>query len=145
MSEQTVIENLLGSIPVGEEIKDPRENDYDATLKDVEVVEQKNGHSLRLVFGDIEDANGRSFEHKENVTIPTSEHVGDLAFIQDIFLRWAQGLEVIPRTQRSAVLADTEEHRGVVLNAFKTKIGGRFPITLYFSKGFIRGRVNRRK
>jgi hypothetical protein len=141
MANDTV-ENLLGTIPTGDEVKDPRENDYEATLKDASIVEQKNGHSLKLVFGNIVDTNGKDFEHNERVTIPTSESE---KFIQDIFIRWAHGLEVLPRSHRNAILADSEEHRGIVLEAFKSKLGEQFPLTIYSNNGYLRSRVSRKK
>jgi hypothetical protein len=144
MSDESVVENLLGSIPQGGEVKDPREGDhYDAKFSDVELAEQTNGHVVKLTFEGLRDVDGREFTYQERVTIPTSNSE---LFIQRIFLAIAHDLGVLPRTQKNAFYADTDEHRAVVLAAFEAVKGTSAPLNIRTDgKGFLRGRIIRSK
>ena len=138
-----VAENLLGSIPTGEILIDPKEGDHDARLGAVELVEQGNGHSVKLTWMDMTDSNGRPFEHQERITVPTS---GSQDFIHRMFLAACHDFEVVPRNARSRILADTETDRDAIVQAFSSKIGTVYPISIKSdNKGYLRSRISRKK
>jgi len=142
MSE--VVENLLGSIPTGEIIKDPREGDHgDANIKAVELVEQSNGKALKITYGNLSDTNGRDFEHQERLTIPnSSSHEA----VQRIFLAACHNLEIVPRSMRKTILADTDQDCETIHQAFASKVGITLNIRLRPDKdGYLKSSFLRRK
>ena len=142
MSDE-VVEGLLGSIPRGEELIDPREGTHqNARLAAVELVEQSNGSALKVTFNGLEDAEGTSFEHQERITIAT--HNSD-DFIKRLFLAALHDYGLVPRNQRQAVYAETDEHRAELLAAFQSKVGTNYPLRLKESNGYLRGRLIRQK
>ena len=136
--------NLLGSIPTGEEIRDPKEGDHpNARLADVDIVEQSNGHSLQLIYTDLVATDGRPFDQKERVSLPTSNSED---FIHRIFLALCHDLEIVPRTFKSRVFVDTEDDRERVRAAFATKLGNTIPLRIQSDKqGYLRSRIIRFK
>lgn len=141
---QEVVENLLSSIPTGEVIKDPREGDHlDAQLKFVELVDQANGKALKLTYGNLTDTNGREFEHQERLSIPKSD---SHEAVQRIFLSACHSLEVVPRSFRKTILADTDVDQENVFSAFTSKIGQ--PVALRLrpdTSGYMKSTILRRK
>lgn len=138
-----VFESLLGSIPRGEELIDPREGTHQgARLADAELVEQSNGMALKVTFSGLEDAEGTPFEHQERITIAT--HNSD-DFIKRLFLASLHDFGLVPRNQRQAVYAETDEHRAELVAAFKSKVGTNYPLRLKESNGYLRGRLIRQK
>jgi hypothetical protein len=138
-------ENLLGSIPTGEEIHDPREGDHqEARLTYVEVIEQSNGHALKLTYNNMVDSEGRSFEYQERYTIPTSTSE---QFIQGMFLNLCHELGIIPRTQKRCPLFDDVGHRSTLEGVFNSKIGSTVPLRLKIDdkSGYMRSRILRPK
>lgn len=139
-----VVENLLSSVPTGEVLVDPKEGDYpEARLGAVELVEQGNGYSVKLTWMDLVDQQGRPFEHQDRVTIPTSDSED---FIHRMFLAACHDFEVVPRSFRSKLHADTEADRERIVEAFTSKVGGTYPIALKSDKnGYMRSRITRKK
>jgi hypothetical protein len=140
MSEQTV-ENLLGSIPTGEEIKDSREGDHVGKLIMPELVPFGEGKAVKVVFTDLTDADGRSFDFPLRVALPTS---ASEPWQHSRFLKAAQALGIVPRTQRNAINVDTEKDQETVLAAFKQVEGNSYSIVIYPNKktGYLELRVN---
>jgi hypothetical protein len=139
-----VLPNLLGSIPTGDIIKDPREGDHpEASLKHVELVDQANGKALKLTYGGMTDINGREFEHQERLTIPnTNSHEA----VQRIFLSACHSLEIVPRSFRNTILADTDQDQQQIHDAFLSKVGT--PISLRLrpdSSGYLKATILRRR
>lgn len=138
-----VVENLLSSIPVGEVLVDPKEGDHEARLGAVELVEQGNGHSVKVTWMDMTDSNGRPFEHQDRITVPTSNSED---FIHRMFLSACHDLQVVPLSFRSKIYADTEADRDRIVEAFTSKIGSRYPLTIKADKnGYMRSRISRKK
>ena len=140
-----VVDNLLSSIPTGEAIKDPREGDHiGAKLTNPELVEQSNGHSLKITWGDLTDSNGRGFEYQERYTIPTSQSD---EFIHRLFLSVCHEAGVLPRESKSRILADTEADRNTILQAFQQRIGETVDLRLTqdAKSGYMRSRFLRKK
>lgn len=139
-----VVENLLDSIPVGAVLIDPKEGSYpDARLGAVELVEQGNGYSVKLTWMDLVDSNGRPFEQQDRITIPTSDSED---FIHRMFLAACHDLEVVPRSFRSKLHADTEADRDRIVEAFTSKVGNQYSIMLKSDKnGYMRTRITRKK
>ena len=139
-----VADNLLSSIPTGEILIDPKEGEHEsARLGAVELVEQNGGHSVKLTWMDLIDSNGRPFEHQERITVPTSNSQD---FIHRMFLAACHDFEVVPRSVRSRILADTEHDRDEIVSAFSSKIGTVYPISIKSdNKGYLRSRITRKK
>jgi len=137
-------ENLLASIPSGDVIKDPREGDHpSAKLKFVELVDQTNGKALKLTYGGLTDTNGRDFEHQERVIIPNSN---SHEAVQRIFLSLCHSLEVVPRSFRKTILADTDVDQENVFSAFNSKRDIEVSLRLRpDSNGFMKSTILRRK
>lgn len=141
MSE--VEQNLLGSIPTGEKVVDPREGDHpNATLTMAELLDQGNGAALRLTYSGLVDTTGREFMHQERVTIPTSTSED---FIHRIFLALCHDLGIVPRGQKNRILADTEGDQQVVLQAFTSVCGNTVPLRIAADDktGYMRSRIIR--
>lgn len=143
MSEQTV-ENLLGSIPTGEEIKDPREGDHEATLTQPELVPFGTGHAVKVVYTNLTDADGRSFDFQVRYGLPTSESE---PWQHARFLEVAQSLGIVPRSHRNAINVDSDADRATVLAAFEKIAGSSFPLRITPNKktGYMEGRVLRKR
>ena len=145
MQSESVVENLLESIPTGEAIKDPREGDYtDVLITNPELIEQGNGFALRLTYSGLADHDGRSFEYQERYTIPTSASED---FIHRIWLGLCHEAGVLPRENKSRILADSEKDRETVLHAFQQVVGNIVSLRLtqdpksgYMRSRFIRGK-----
>lgn len=139
-----VQENLLSSIPTGEALIDPKEGDYpDARLGAVELVEQGSGYSLKMTWMDMVDSTSRPFEQQDRITIPTSDSPD---FIHRMFLAACHDFEIVPRSFRSRILADTSEDRDRVLEAFATKVGSQYAIGIKADKnGYLRVRIARKR
>ena len=140
-----VASNLLGSIPRGEEIHDPRAGDHlDAKLAGVELVQNSTGSwAIKAVWSGIEDTDGNSFEHQERFNIPTRDSDPVVA---RIFLGTLHSLELVPTSDKQAVYAETDDHREQLVEAFKTKVGASYPIRLRESNdGFLRLRFLKKR
>ena len=143
MSDE-VVSGLLGSIPRGEEIKDQREGDHlSARLADVELVEQSNGYAIKASFSGLADSDDNSFDYQDRVTIATHNSED---FIKRLFLSALHDFGIVPRSERQAIYAETDEHRAELLAAFKSKVGTNYPLRLKVDKnGYLRGRMLRQK
>lgn len=140
-----VEQNLLGSIPTGEKVVDPREGDHPtATLTMAELLDQGNGAALRLTYSGLYDTTGREFQHQERVTIPTSTSED---FIHRIFLAMCHDLGIVPRANKNRILADTEGDQQTVLGAFNAVCGHVVPLRIAADNktGYMRSRVIRAK
>ncbi len=144
MSDE-VTQNLLGSIPTGAEIHDPREGEHpNAQLFAAEIVEQSNGPALKLTYNNMVDSEGRDFQHQERYTIPTS---ASEQFIQGMFLDLVRNLGVVPRAQKKCPLFDTDADRTTLVDVLQTVIGVNVPLRLKMDdkSGYLRGRILRQK
>lgn len=148
MSEDRVLENLLGSVPHGEELHDVREGEHpDAVLVDVQLVENTSDklppYALQKVYQGLTDVEGKAFELKDKVNIPES---GSEDWVKRLFLADLHDMGLVPRTEKQAIFADTDEHREAVLTAYKSKIDTNYPLRVVTDKnGYIRVRVIRKK
>src|SRR3990167_1178529 len=139
----SIVANLLGSVPRGEEIRDPREGDHpDAVLQAAELVQNKTGSwAVIATFGNVRDSDGKAFEHKERFNIPGK--TSDIA-VKRIFLSTLHDLEIVPRESKQAVYAETDEHREAIAQAFKEKGGTNVPLRLKpKGDGFLRASIIR--
>jgi hypothetical protein len=140
-----IVENLLGSIPVGDEIKDSREGDHQsATLTNPELVPFGEGHAVQVTFVNLTDSDGRDFQYKERYGLPTSQSE---PWQHGRFLDTVQSLGLVPKNQRNAINVDTDQDRETVLAAFKSIAGSTVPIKLTTNKktGYLQSRVLRKK
>jgi hypothetical protein len=135
------VENLLGSIPTGDEIKDSREGDHTGKLIMPELVPFGDSKAVKIVFTNLTDAVGRSFDFPIRVALPTSKSE---PWQHQRFLKAVQALGVVPRNQRNAINVDTEEDQNKVLSAFQQIEGREYAITIYPNKrtGYLEARVN---
>jgi hypothetical protein len=140
MSEQTV-ENLLGSIPTGEEIKDRREGTHVGKLTMPELVDFGSGKAIKVVFTGMTDADGRSFDKEVRIGLPTSKSE---SWQHERFLKVAQALGIVPRNQRNAINVDSDNDEQTVLAAFKQIEGRDYSVVVYPNKksGYLELRVN---
>ena len=140
--EDSVLNELLGSIPQGEVIVDAREGDHaNAELQGVELVRNSTGSfAVVATFGDLVDSNGRQFNIKRRFNIPeaSSETVQ-----KGIFLGELHDLEALPRSHRTAVYAETDTHRDAILRLFKKKGGSRHNLRVTMRDGYPAARVTR--
>ena len=142
MSEE-VVNAFLQGVPRGEEIKDQREGDHpNARLADVELVEQSNGYAIRATFSSMEDSDGNSFDYQDRVTIATHNSED---WLKGMFLAALHDFGIVPRSERQAIYAETDEHRAELLAAFKSKVGTNYPLRLKLRDGYLRGRILRQK
>ena len=143
----SVLTSLLQTLPRGEEIKDQREGDYpEAILQGAELVRNSTG-SFAIVaqYGNLRDADGRAFEHKERYNIP--ERTSDVA-VKRIFLSVLHDHTILDRTSKTAIYAETDEQRQSLLEAFETVKGTVVPLRLRarVDNGFMRAsRLNIKK
>jgi hypothetical protein len=136
-----IVENLLGSIPTGEEIKDSREGDHaDATLTLPELVPFGSGHAIQVTWTNLQDSDGRAFEYKERYGLPTSSSE---PWQHSRFLDVVQSLGLVPKNKRNAINVDTEADQNAVLTAFKTIEGTVHPIKISTNKktGYLQSRI----
>lgn len=140
MSEQTV-ENLLGSIPTGDEIHDAREGDHIGKIIMPELVPFGDGQAVKVAFTGMTDADGRGFDKEIRIGLPTSSSE---PWQHARFLKAVQNLGIVPRSQRNAINVDTDADRESVLNAFKQIEGREYNLTIYPNKktGYLELRVN---
>lgn len=138
-----VQENLLAGIPTAGELKDPREGDYpEASLSSPEIVEQSNGHAIKLTWSGLTDAQGRGFDFTERYTIPTSTSED---FIHRLFLGLVHALGMKPVSDREKIVADDDESRGMLLNAFEKSTGRIVSLRLsQDNKGYLRSKFLKR-
>jgi len=145
MPEQDIVENLLGSIPTGEEIKDSREGDHsEATLSNPELVPFGAGHAIQVTWTNLQDIDGRAFEYKERYGLPTAQAE---PWQHARFLDVVQSLGLVPRNQRNAINVDTDADRDAVLVAFKKIEGSVHPIKISTNKktGYLQSRIPKGK
>ena len=145
MADDEVVKNLLGGIPTGEEIRDPREGEHpNATVGGVDTAEQGNGWVVKVTYNGLVDTDGRQFEYTERYNIPTSNSED---WVHRMFLAICHDLQIVPRSFKSRILADTEADREVVKGAFSKSIGNSVPlrITMDSKSGYLRSRVLRVK
>ncbi len=141
MPSADIVENLLGSIPTGEEIKDSREGEHhSAKLTNPELVPFGEGHAVQVTFTNLSDSDGRDFQYKERYALPTSQAE---PWQHGRFLDVVQGLGLVPKNQRNAINVDTEQDRDTVLSAFKSIEGSTVPIKLSVNKktGYLQSRI----
>lgn len=136
-----IIENLLGSIPTGDEIKDSREGDHsNAKLTNPELVPFGEGHAVQVTFVGLTDTDGRDFQYKERYGLPTSQAE---PWQHGRFLEVVQSLGLVPKNQRNAINVDTDLDRDTVLAAFKSIEGSTVPIKLKTNTktGYLQSRI----
>ena len=141
MPEVDIVENLLGSIPTGEEIKDSREGDHsEATLTNSELVPFGTAHAIQVTWTNLQDVDGRAFEYKERYPLPTSQSE---PWQHARFLDVVQSLGLVPKASRNAINVDTENDRAAVLAAFKKIEGSVHPIKISTNKktGYLQSRI----
>lgn len=147
MSEN-VLENLLAGVGRSdEELRDPRENDHEATIKDVRLVSNSPTaqvkHAIVVSYGDLVDTEGREFSFDDRVNLPAGDSADT---IKRMFQGTLHSLGLVPYEDRRAYFADTEEERSAFVEAFKSRIGSRVPITIKIDKnGWPRLRVRRQR
>lgn len=137
-------ENLLSSIPVGEVIKDAREGEQpDAVLTSPELVDFGDSKAVKVIWNNLTDADGRSFQFQARYPLPTTDSA---PWQHARFLDLVHGLGIVPRGQRNAINVDTEQDQETVLNAFKSIDGNNFPIRLYVNKktGYLESRLSKK-
>jgi hypothetical protein len=145
MPDTEIVENLLGSIPTGEEIKDSREGDHsEATLTNPELVPFGSGHAIQVTWTNLQDVDGRSFEYKERYGLPTSNAE---PWQHSRFLDVVQSLGLVPKNQRKAINVDTDVDRDAVLGAFKKIEGSVHPIKISTNKktGYLQSRIPKQR
>ena len=143
MPDQEIVENLLGGIPTGDEIKDSREGDHaEATLTNPELVPFGSGHAIQVTWTNLQDVDGRSFEYKERYGLPTSSSE---PWQHSRFLEVVQSLGLVPRNVRKAINVDTDQDRELVLEGFKKIAGSIHPIKISSNKktGYLQSRVSK--
>ena len=145
MPDTEIVENLLGSIPTGEEIKDSREGDHsNATLTNPELVPFGSGHAVQVTWMNLQDVDGRAFEYKERYGLPTSQAE---PWQHSRFLDVVQALGLIPKANRNAINVDSDNNRAAVLAAFKKIEGSTFVIKISTNKktGYLQSKLLRTK
>ena len=141
MPEVDIVENLLGSIPTGDEIKDSREGDHsEATLMNPELIPFGTGHAIQVTWANLSDVDGRGFEYRERYGLPTS---ASEPWQHGRFLDVVQSLGLVPKASRNALNVDSDTDRENVLAAFKKVAGSAFPIKITTNKktGYLQSRV----
>lgn len=142
MSDQ-VTSGLLGSIPRGETLKDPREGQYDAPIIGNELVQNTTGsYAILAEFGPLTDSEGKDFTHKERFNIP--EPHSDVQQ-KRMFLSSLHDLGIVDRNDKQAVYCATDDDRAALLAAFDSKRGESFPFKLTEQNGFLRLRLFRKR
>jgi len=145
MPDQEIVENLLGSIPTGEEIKDSREGDHsDATLTNPELVPFGTAQAIQVTWANLQDADGRAFEYKERYALPTSQSE---PWQHSRFLDVVQSLGLVPKNKRNAINVDSDADRDAVLGAFKKIEGSVHPIKISTNKktGYLQSRIPKQR
>jgi hypothetical protein len=145
MPETNIVENLLGSIPTGEEIKDSREGDHsEATLTNSELVPFGTGHAVQVTWTNLQDVDGRAFEYKERYGLPTSQSE---PWQHGRFLDVVQSLGLVPKSSRNAINVDSDDDRAAVLTAFKKVEGSTYPLKISTNKktGYLQSRIPKGK
>lgn len=150
MSEQQVdptLEGLLNSVPTGEELRDPREGDHeDSKLIDVSVGENSEQavipFSAVMVWSAMKDSEGRDFDFSARVNIPRPS---DPTWVKRMFLQTAHDLGVVPRDRKTALVADTDEEREVLIKILKLGLGQRYPVRIREKNGFVNLTIRRRR
>jgi hypothetical protein len=145
MSDDSVADELLAGVGRGdEELIDPREGDYDASLTDARLVENSPSaqvkHAVVLTFSGMEDSEGRDFSVDDRVNVPTSDSSDD---VKRMFQASLHTFGIVSRSDRRPYFADSDEQRAAILGAYKALIGTRFPLRLYTKDGWLRVRVRR--
>lgn len=142
-----VLNGLLDGAGVGDsELRDPREGEYEAVVDRVALTENgpnaKIRHALIVTYGDMIDANGRTFPVDDRINIPTSD-ADDT--IKRMFLQSLHSLKLVPYSDKRPYFADSEEQRDVFLKAFQSLEGTRVPIRIVLdNEGWLRVRIRRR-
>jgi len=145
MPDTQIVENLLGSIPTGEEIKDSREGDHsEATLTNPELIPFGNGHAIQVVWTNLQDVDGRSFEYKERYGLPTSQSE---PWQHGRFLNVVQSLGLVPKASRNAINVDSDNDRAAVLAAFQKIEGSVHLIKISMNKktGFLQSGIPKQR
>ena len=145
MPDTEIVENLLGSIPTGEEIKDSREGDHsEATLTNPELVPFGSGQAIQVTWTNLQDVDGRAFEYKERYGLPTSQSE---PWQHGRFLDVVQSLGLVPKASRNAINVDSDEDRAAVLAAFKKIEGSVHPIKISTNKktGYLQSRIPKQR
>ena len=145
MPEANIVENLLGSIPTGDEIKDSREGDFpEAVLSNPELVPFGTGHAIQVTWTNLQDADGREFEYKERYGLPTEQSE---AWQHGRFLDIVQTLGLVPKANRNAINVNGDAERESVLGAFKKVAGNTFPLRITTNKktGYLQSRIQKGK
>ena len=140
----TVEQNLLDSIPTGEVIKDARVGVHpEARIAEVELIEQKNGHAIRVTYNGLQDEEGRQFEFSERYTIPTSQSE---RFIKGLFVDALHAWDLAPYEDGRSPVADNEEVRQQIYQAVNGKKGLTVPLSLKTGKGgYLQSRFLRKR
>lgn len=145
MSDEGVVNGLLGSIPRGEEIRDPREGFHsDVVIGESELVQNSTGSwAIVTNYNSMTDVNGRMFELKERYNIPASDS-DDV--VKRIFLDVLHSLGIVDRSDRRSVHAETDEQREGVAAAFQSVQGNNVNLKIAADKsGYVHGRIVRGK
>lgn len=140
-----IVENLLGSIPTGNEIVDSREGDHsEATLTNPELVPFGTGYAVQVTWTNLQDVDGRAFEYKERYGLPTSQSE---PWQHGRFLDTVQSLGLVPKASRNALNVDSDDDRANVVAAFKKVEGNVFPLKITTNKktGYLQSRIVRGK
>lgn len=137
-----VAEGLLSNIPAGEELRDPREGDYDAPLTAVERKRFDSGAvALQLTFSGMVNKENNMFDFTESVFIPSADSSDGF---RRMFVGALHDIGILPRDDKRSRIATTEEHYQTFEDAAKTKVGTVYPIRLKTdSEGQLRLRFRR--
>lgn len=129
-----VASSLLENVPVGDELKDPREGAYKrAMLSAVEGKTYDSGASaILMTFVGLTDQEGREFSYTHAAFFPSQDAENWQKFA---FLAFLHDIGIVDRKDSKERIVETQEAKDIVVSAVKAQIGTVFSIRLAPDKG----------
>ena len=145
MSNDVNIQELLDSLPTGDELHDPREGEHEPVLSDVNVVENSEKASvpfaIELTFTGFKDVEGREFQFNDRVNVPEPDSSN---VIKSMFLASLHNLGIIEFSDKRGRAAADKSQVDLYAKLFASRVGSKVPMRLYIDKsGWLRARVQR--